>query len=168
MKKFFLMLAMVLPVCLFSGCSDDEEDTPVVGSYQITNLVDKYSDDDLNGTMYNCVVVEFDADNEAIKQDYVGSIPYGGGVSQVIETDPSCKNVVVTFFYLPDDDIYDAINRRVVVVNLYEIRSGETTLIQINEHTRVEYLDELSTVSLTKSLSSVGFEISELYKAIED
>lgn len=38
MKKLFLMLAMMLPVCLFSGCSDDEDEavyaSSIVGTWK--------------------------------------------------------------------------------------------------------------------------------------
>ena len=124
MKKLFLMLAMMLPIFAFVACSDDDEDNPMVGSYQITNTVEKYSNgvvDVLNGTMYDCVVIEYDENKEVIKQDYVGSIAYGGGVSQIIETDPLCKSIIVTFFYLPNDGEYEAINERMAVAQFFEI-----------------------------------------------
>lgn len=156
MKKLFLMLAMMLPIFAFVACSDDDEDNPMVGSYQITNTVEKYSNgvvDVLNGTMYDCVVIEYDENKEVIKQDYVGSIAYGGGVSQIIETDPLCKSIIVTFFYLPNDGEYEAINERMAVAQFFEIRPGETSLIYVKEDTDIISVSDTSKKSLAKSSS---------------
>ena len=136
MKKIMFLLAF-LPMFVFTACSDDEKDEPQLGSYQVVNQ--SYFEGgkvaELDGTMYNCVVVEIDKDNNPVKQDYVGTIKSKTGKSDVIETDSKCSSILVTFYMLPDDSKYEPINKRLMIGKTFQIDLGKTTIVTLTNET---------------------------------
>lgn len=136
MKKIMFLLAL-LPIFVFTACSDDDKNEPQLGSYQVVNQ--SYFEGgkvaELDGTMYNCVVVEFDKDNNPIKQDYIGTIKSKTGKSDIIETDSKCSYIGVTFYMLPDDSKYESINKRFMIGDTFQINLGKTTIVTMTNET---------------------------------
>ena len=102
MKKLIIMLVAMLPLFVFSACSDDENSNgeDKNGTYRVVNNNEKFEtelDDTLNGTMYEVIAFEYDENGDLISQKNIGDISYGGGRSDIIEADETCVKVQISF-----------------------------------------------------------------------
>lgn len=143
MKKIMFLLAL-LPMFVFTACSKDDDKEPQLGSYQIVNqsYFEGGKVSELDGTMYNCIVVEFDKDDNPVKQDYIGTIKSKTGKSDIIETDSKCSYVAVTFYMLPDQSKYESINKRLMIGKTFQVNFGKTTIVTMTNKTPLATLDK--------------------------
>lgn len=161
MKKLFIMMAAMLPLFAFVGCSDDENSNgeDKTGTYRVVNNNDKFEtelDDTLNGTMYEVIAFEYDENGDLISQKNIGDIPYGGGRSDIIEADETCAKVQISFLNLGEDSpFYDAdYNERSYVAALTVIKPGENVDIVVDGETMISKTP--NTKSSTKSTDNVS------------
>lgn len=161
MKKLLIMLAAMLPLFAFVGCSDDENSNgeEKVGTYRVINNNEKFEtelDDTLNGTMYEVIAFEYDENGDLISQKNIGDIPYGGGRSDIIEADETCAKVQISFLNLGEDSpFYDAdYNERSYVAALTVIKPGENVDIVVDGETMISKTP--NTKSSTKSTNNVS------------
>ena len=114
MKKLLIMLAAMLPLFAFVGCSDDENSNgeDKNGTYCVVNNNEKFEtelDDTLNGTMYEVIAFEYDESGDLISQKNIGDVSYGGGRSDIIEADETCVKVQISFLNIQIDAIEKAL-----------------------------------------------------------
>ena len=161
MKKLIIMLAAMLPLFVFSACSDDENSNgeDKNGTYRVVNNNEKFEtelDDTLNGTMYEVIAFEYDENGDLISQKNIGDISYGGGRSDIIEADETCVKVQISFLNIGEGSpFYDAdYNERNYVAALTVIKPGENVDIVVDGETMISKTP--NTKSLTKSIENIS------------
>ena len=174
MKKYLLILAVILPLFVFIGCSDDEENEKKnVATYCIVNNNEKFEnsvDETLNGTMYEVIAFEYDEKGDMISQKNIGDIPYGGGRSDMIEADETCVKVQISFLNIgKESPFYDAdFNERTYVKALSVIKPGENVDIVVDGETMIS--KNPYTIGITKSKGDITLlnTIKDLMRNIQD
>lgn len=142
MKKIVSLLTIItLTMVMFTGCSKDDEETPIpTKSYQITNNM-HYDGDypELDGTIYSVIVSQCkgEGDNSGIiKLDNIKTIA-SGGKSEIIQAKEECEYVIVTFLVLPDESKYAPINKRITIAEKFYLKENKTVNIVFDEKTAI-------------------------------